>query len=296
VGKKNKTKKTSTLKPLAQSYSTTLVDIIILARGRFDLLARCLQSIPGAFPEVATNVIVVDNASEEVVESNNVREFYREQERLYSNLTVIRSDRNLGFPAGCNLGARRKSSPILFFLNSDVILDEDSGTKLLLAMDNPDTGVAGMKLRFASSGEYTDAGLNPNIRPAGKLQHIGMSVNVNGDVYHPFLGWDHDHPRVDQQNITFAVTGAALMIRRPLFVKIGGFFEGYGLGTFEDVDLCMAAREAGKQVVVVPSAGAVHFTGATVEQLQAQYPLHQNANIFRSRWMEKLIWWDFFIL
>jgi len=293
---KKKTKKLSTLKPLAQSYSTTLVDIIILARSRFDLLARCLASIPGAFPEISTNIIVVDNASEEVIPAEGVRSFYREQERLYPNLTVIRSDRNLGFPAGCNLGARRKSSPILFFLNSDVILDAGSGATLLSAMDNPDVGVAGMKLRFAEAGDYTDAGMNATIRPAGKLQHIGLSVNVNGDVYHPFIGWDIDHPKVNVQDVTFAVTGAALMIRRQLFTKIGGFFEGYGLGTFEDVDLCMAAREAGKQVVVVPQASAIHFTGATVEQLQVGYPLHQNANLFRSRWMEKLIWWDFFIL
>lgn len=280
------------------SVSSTLLDIVILARGRFDLLERCLASIPDAFPDIALNVILVDNASFEIMDKQDVKNFHQRMEATYNFLTIIRSDRNLGFPAGCNLGARRKNSPILFFLNDDVILDPGSGIKLINALDDPDTGIVGMKLRFASSDEYAELGLQsgPNIRPAGRVQHIGLSVSVNGDVYHPFLGWETDHPKVNSQRVTFAVTGAALMLRRNAFIKAGGFYEGYGLGTFEDVDLCMMVREQGKQIVVVPEATATHFTGATVEQLQAAYPMGANANLFRSRWMEKLIWWDFFIL
>lgn len=297
MGKKH-SKHTSSARPASVSVSSTLLDIVILTRGRLDLLERCLRSIPDAFPEISYNIILVDNASSEVMDKQDVIGFYRRIESEYPMLTVVRSDKNLGFPAGCNLGARRKNSPILFFLNNDVILDPGSGTRLISALDDPDVGVVGMKLRFADAGEYADLGLQsgPNIRPAGRIQHIGLSVSVNGDVYHPFLGWEIDHPKVNAQRVTFAVTGAAQMLRRSAFIKAGGFYEGYGLGTFEDVDLCMMVREQGKQVVVVPEATAVHFTGATVEQLQAAYPLSANANLFRSRWMEKLTWWDFFIL
>lgn len=298
MSKRNRKTVRTTPKPQLSSNSigSTLLDIVILVRGRFDILERCLASIPDAFQDIAYNVVIVDNATSEIVPADDVRAFYARMAGLYPNLTLVRSDKNLGFPAGSNLGARRKNSPILFFLNSDVILDPGSGNKLIAAMDNPEIGVAGMKLRFASVGEYTDAGLNPSIRPADKLQHVGLSVNVNGEVYHPFLGWDVDHPRVNMQFETFAVTGAALMIRRNSFIQAGGFYEGYGLGTYEDVDLCMTVRDQGKNVVVITDATAVHFTGATLEQLQTPFPLQQNGNMFRSRWMDKLIWWDFFIL
>jgi GT2 family glycosyltransferase len=296
MGKKKDNRKKPTLVMPHSKISTTLVDVVILARDRFDLLERCVASIPDAFPGVALNIIVVDNASDEVLDAAQVKEFYAKLTQEYNNLLLVRAGKNLGFPAGCNLGVRRKSSPILFFLNSDVILDAGSGMELLMAMDNPDVGVAGMRLRFADSGDYQDANMNPAIRPAGRLQHIGLSVNVNGDIYHPFLGWEVDHPRVVSQNTTFAVTGAALMIRRNLFTLVGGFYEGYGLGTFEDVDLCMMVRDQKKDVVVVPQAQAVHYTGATLEKLQTNYPLNQNASLFRSRWMDKLMWWDFFIL
>lgn len=298
MSKRKNRPQTTSKKPLLSSsgISNTLLDIVIPVRGRFDLLARCLDSIAGAFPEVACNVIVVDNDSDGVVDKDQVIRFYREQEALYPNLIVIRNNDNPGFARACNQGARRKNSPLLFFLNSDVILDPGSGTELLKSMDDPKVGIVGMKLRFATEGEYTDAGMNPTIRPAGKLQHIGLSVNVNGDIYHAYLGWDTDHERVNKQKVVFAVTGAALMLRRNTFLKAGGFYEGYGLGTFEDVDLCMLCREQGLDVIVNPLAEAVHFTGATMEQLQTPYPMSQNNNLFRSRWMEKLVWWDFFQL
>lgn len=277
--------------------SDTLLDIIIPVRGRFDLLERCLDSIPQAFPGIGYNIVIVDNSSSDVVDKDVVIGFYQRVTSRWNEITVIHNKDNRGFPYSCNQGARRKSSPLLFFLNSDVILDPESGTQLLLTLDNPDVGVVGMKLRFAGDGDYVDAQLNSKVRPSGKLQHIGLSINVNGDVYHPFVGWDVNHPKVNSQFRVFAVTGAALMIRRNTFNKVGGFYEGYGLGTFEDVDLCAMVREVTKlDVVVNPQATAIHFTGATAEQLQAAHPLHQNANLFRSRWIQNLTWWDFFVL
>lgn len=299
MGKKNKKKEQAKKTSLPSKVSvtgTTLVDIVIPVRGRFDLLERCVASIYSAFPGISYNIIIVDNNSAESVGKDVAMEFYRKLENSVEELTVIRNNDNPGFSASCNQGARRKSSPIIFFLNSDIILDPGSGSLLIQSLDDPAVGIVGMKLRFAEEGDYVDAGLNPSIRPAGKLQHAGLSVNVNGDVYHPYLGWDTDHPRINAQRAVFAVTGAALMLRRNTFLKAGGFYEGYEVGTYEDVDLCMMVRDQGQEVIVNPAAEAVHYTGATVEQLQFPYPLNQNASLFRSRWMNKLIWWDFFQL
>lgn len=298
MSKRKQRPQTMTKKPQLSSsgISNTLLDIVIPVRDRFDILEACLDSIGPAFPEIDYNIIIVDNGSDEVIPKEQVIDFYRKVEALYPNLTVIRNKNNPGFAASCNQGARRKNSPILFFLNSDVVLDVASGMELLKSMDDPKTGIAGMKLRFADIDQYTNAGLNPSIRPAGKLQHVGLSVNTNGDIYHPYVGWDVDHERFKDLRVVFAVTGAALMLRRNTFIKAGGFYEGYGLGTFEDVDLCMMVREQGLDVTINQNATAIHYTGATMEQLQTPYPMNQNSGLFRSRWLEKLIWWDFFML
>lgn len=254
----------------------TLLDIIICVHDRFDLLEKCLNALPQAATSFIYNVICVDNAS--VLEDAN--KFYS----AHPELIVIRNRENVGFPRACNQGARRKNSPLLLMLNDDVILDPGSLDILVKEMDNPKTGVAGMLLVFP---EYAD-GLNPNIRPAGKVQHIGLETNIHGKFIHQFVGWSADHPKVLAQRDVYAVTGAALLTRRTLWNKVGGFLEAYGLGTFEDCDFCLSVRELGYNIVVVPQAKGTHYTGATAEKYNIPYPMENNRMIFMQRWQKKL--------
>ena len=259
----------------------SLVDIIIPVHQRFDLLEQCLNSIPNAAKDIPYKIIIFDNASP-----------IEEADKFYPNLDksikILRNKQNMGFPRACNRGVSRGNSPLLFFLNSDVILEPESIDKLVRVMDEPKVGVVGMKLVFP----IEHRGLNDQIRPAGKLQHIGLSVNIRGDVHHHFMAWSPDHPRVMMQKEVFAVTGAALMTRRNIWQKAKGFNEIYGHGTFEDVDFCCTVREMGYNIRVEPTAVGTHFTGATAETYQLGYNLRNNHMTFMQRWGNKLDWWD----
>ena len=252
-----------------------LLDIVIPVYRRFDLLEKCLSSIPDAAVNIRYNIIIVDN--------NSPREeadpFYNQ----YNNLVVIRNKENFGFPKACNQGVRRKASPLIFLLNSDVILEPNSIDLLVRALDDPKIGVVGMKLLFPED----HAGLNPNIRPAGKVQHVGLATNIQGDFFHIFLGWDADHPKVNATKEVYAVTGAALMTRRSIWNKVGGFFEGYGAGTFEDVDFCLSVRDIGYNIIVETRAVGTHYVGATAEKYQLGYPLQMNRLLLFQRWATK---------
>ena len=59
-------------------------------------------------------VIVVDNAS--------TQDEATELERRYPQVIVIRSDKNLGFAGGNNLGIQAAKGKYLFFINNDTIL------------------------------------------------------------------------------------------------------------------------------------------------------------------------------
>lgn len=83
------------------------------------------------------------------------------------------------------------------------------------------------------------------------------------------------------------------MIRRSLFSKAGGFDLAYGLGTFEDADLCFKVRMLGFRIFVDTEATAYHYVGASAEKKKVGFPLQQNAMIFKSRWNgTPLMLWD----
>jgi GT2 family glycosyltransferase len=263
----------------------SLVDIIIPVHRRFDILAECLGSIPDAIGDIPHKIIIFDNASP-LEEANK---FYPLLDR---SIKISRSKQNLGFPKACNQGVHRGRSPLLFFLNSDVVLEPESIDKLVRVMDDPTVGVVGMKLVFPEE----HAGLNEQIRPSGKLQHVGLSVNIRSEVHHAFMAWSPDHPRVMKQREVAAVTGAALMTRRSLWTQAKGFFEGYGHGTYEDIEYCFTLREMGYNIVVDPTAVGTHYTGATAEKYGLGYNLNYNQMTFMQRWGNKLEWFDWKML
>jgi GT2 family glycosyltransferase len=261
----------------------TLVDILIPVHGRFDLLKRCLESIPEAIDDIPYQVYIFDNGSPK----EEADEFYK---NLDKSVKVTRSKDNLGFPESCNRLVNSGKSPLLFLLNSDVILHKNSMDLLVRAMDDPKIGVAGMRLIFPDDAETLTQ--DTKVRPAGKLQHIGLTTNIRAEVIHAFIGWGAEHPKVMAQKEVFAVTGAALMTRRDIWRKIKGFRVEYGVGTYEEVDFQMSVREMGYNIVVVPEASGLHYTGATAEQYGIRYNLQGNQMAFLQRWGNKLDWWQ----
>lgn len=256
----------------------SLVDIIIPVLDKTDLLIQCLNSIPEAAKDISYQVIIVDNGST----SENIKQ-YRDfgKDKFGDKLHVLEQRKNTGFPTACNRGVRFGYSPLLFFLNDDVKLYPDSIDYLVRAMDEPTVGAVGMKLMFPLDSKVQG-------RPAGKVQHVGLSTNVRGEWIHNFIGWSPDNPRVLRIKESYAITGAALMTRRKLFHDAKGFNEGYGMGTYEDVDFCITIREMGYNILVEQKAMGEHFVGATALDKNIQFPLHENRNLLYSRWGQRL--------
>ena len=73
------------------------------------------------------------------------------------------------------------------------------------------------------------------------------------------------------------------MVRRHAFLKAGGFFEGYGVGYFEDVDLNLTLRSLGFKIWIDAQAVGTHYTNASFLKAQVNIPLEGNKSIFRSR-------------
>lgn len=252
------------------------VDVVVTTAGRFDLLKTCLEALDSQDSNFSLSII--DNASDAEQRIAN--------QGLFDDRNTKRLQQNIGFPAASNEGARMGSAPLILFLSDDVVLQEGTLEKLVRRMDDQTIGICGAKLLFPPTSTSP-------IRPAGKVQHVGLAVNIRGEIIHPLVGWSPENPRTQVSRDVFAVTGACFMIRRNLFSKANGFDVRYGKGTYEDVHLSCFVRSIGFRVFIDTDALAHHYVGATVEKRQESFPLQNNGLIFKSQWMHTpFMKWD----
>ncbi len=196
-------------------------------------------------------IIVVDNASKDE-ESVSFLEKAHHDKRI----TFIRSPKNVGFGSGYNLGAKIARGDYIFVHNPDAMVRENTMQKMVEYMENnPDIGILGPKLVYSSGKvqescrrhmRFSDLVLKRT--PLGKLPGLKNRVKK-------YLMEDFDHGKIQDVDL---ITGAAMMIPRHLYEKIGGFDQRYFL-FMEDFDLCNKVRRAGCRIVYYPDVEMDHY-------------------------------------
>ena len=235
--------------------------IVIPAFNEVFLTRVCLLSLDQA-ELCGSEVIVVDNGS-----SDSTPDLLREWEAAGPRRIAVRSEENLGFARGCNLGAARASGDVVVFLNNDTFVMPDWLPRLLAPFADASVWVTGSRLLY----------------PNGRVQHAGV-VFVETGPGHIFAGLPGDSPLVLQEREYQAVTGAALAIRRDAFERLGGFDTAY-FNSYEDGDLCLKVREAGGRILYVPDSVAYHWESMSRGRLSSNDD--RNKDVFISRWKGK---------
>lgn len=190
------------------------ITAIVVSHDSAEVLPACLAALAGE----GVPTIVVDNASGD--DSRVVA--------AQRGARVIANARNEGYGRGNNIGIAAAATPYVLVVNPDLELRPGAAAALLEA-----------------AGRYPDAGmLAPRIvEPSGRLflqprsllspSHLNRSRTMaapEGDACLPFL------------------SGACLLIRRELFLALGGFDPAIFL-FYEDDDLCRRMRDAGQALV-----------------------------------------------
>lgn len=246
-----------------------MISIIVLAHNRIELTAECLRSIRAAPCDEPLEVVCVDNASTDPFDGL-VREFGGGERAV----RFLRNDENLSFSAANNRAVAVAQGDTLLFINNDVIVGPGSIAALLRPLGIDDgVGVVGARLLFPG-----DDG----------VQHAGIGQMLWGYPSNYAVGAEPDDPRVTTQREMFAVTGALLGIRRDLFQEVGGFDEGFHWG-YEDVDLCLKVRAAGRSVVYVPAAPSLHRESATLNERRSTAAEASNYDRYRAKWDHVLV-------
>lgn len=227
----------------------------------------CLQSILGQSYHHEVEVIVADNAS-----SDRSRQMLAEE---FPDVRVVAHSTNLGFCAGNNRAIPATTGRYVLFLNSDTVVTDGAFDAMIdFADENPDIGIVGPKLLNQDGSLQYSCRRYPNLG-AGFFRNTPLGwLFPKNHFTQDYLMSDWDHATV--RDVDW-VSGAALMIRRDMLEKTGGFDEGFFMYC-EDVDLCYRVHELGMRVVYFPHVSIFHIIGRSTNQVPTRmtYMFHRS--------------------
>lgn len=250
----------------------TDLSVVVVNWNVAHLLGPCLRSLEASAsqtPNLALEIIVVDNASTDGSLSLLAREFPR--------VKVIAAERNLGYAAGANRGFAASTARHLLLLNPDTeVVGSSLGTLVGYLETHPQVGLVGPRL------------LNPDGTTQSSRRRFPTLATalVESTVLQPWFAGSRtlrhyycaDRSAAVEQEVDWLV-GACLMVRRPVLEQVGPLDETFFL-YFEEVDWCRRMRAAGWKIVYLPQAQVIHHAG----QSSLQDLPHRHIHFQNSKW------------
>ena len=236
------------------------VSIIIAVHNQLPYTLKCMDRLLQNTRDVKYEVIIVDNASTEVVP------------KAWPDTTILVNKVNVGVSRAWNQGARRARGKYLCFLNNDTEVFPGWLSAMLDRIKSDDKiGIVGAKL----------------VTKENTIQHAGIVLS-GPDVTHVNAGMDEAKPEVNEPKEMAAVTGACILTPRKLFFEVGGIEDRY-FAYYEDIDYCLTLRERGYKVFYEPKAKAIHHVAVTSFTMPGG-PLAiglESSKIYQTKWRLK---------
>ncbi len=232
------------------------LSIIIVNYNVKEFLLNLLDSIKPAVKNISSEIIVIDNNSDDgSVSAINEK---------FPSVITIKNNSNVGFGAANNQGLEVAKGNYILFLNPDTLVRENTFEIMIKFLkENSQVGVAGCKV------------LNPD----GTLQlACRRSFPKPWVSFTKVMGLSTLFPKSKlfaKYNLTYldenktyevdALSGSFMMMTREAYNKVGGFdtdFFMYG----EDLDLCYRVQKAGMKVYYVSKTEIIHFKGESTKR------------------------------
>jgi len=240
--------------------------IVIPAFNGLEYLRKCVASIVEC-TTVPFGIIVVNNGS-----TDGTAEWLDEE-----RIEHIDNPRNRGFPAAVNQGIRLAcENPCsggeggdLVVMNSDVVVTPHWLRRLREHFrGDPSAGIVGPCTNYVSGvqlvkGDYgTDAG---RLRAFAEQRYRRFQAQAQ---------------EVDR------VVGFCMVVRRQCIEDVGLFDERFGIGNFEDDDLCRRARMSGWRVLWAQDVFVHHFGSRSFALAGMDYRdlIRRNARLYFQKW------------
>ena len=234
--------------PLQERYKGPDTAVMILNWNGAEMMRRFLPEVVRTTPTDIADVIVVDNGS-----TDNSLQVLADE---FPTVKVIAFDTNYGFAEGYNRAVAMVEHQYVVLLNSDVATTDGWLDGLRAEMhDNDDVAACQPKiLSVERPGMFEYAGA------------CGGYIDRHGYPYcrgRIFGTVEADEGQYDTPADVHWASGAALMVRRKLYIEAGGLDADF-FAHMEEIDLCWRLRLMGYRLRVVPSSKVYHLGGGSL--------------------------------
>jgi glycosyltransferase involved in cell wall biosynthesis len=251
------------------------VSLIIPMRNGLDLIRTCITSVLDKTTYENYEVLIVDNGSDDPGTLA-----YLDSLKGEARIRVLRDDRPFNFSALNNAAVNQARGSVVGLINNDIeVISPGWLSEMVSHALRPEVGAVGARLLY----------------PNDTLQHGGVILGIRGVAGHAHKGLASDQHgyfcRARLLQSFSAVTAACLVIRKDVYVKVGGFDEDLRVA-YNDIDFCLRVREIGYRNIYTPYAELYHHESATrgyEDTPEKQFRLEQEAQFMKKRWGELLI-------
>jgi GT2 family glycosyltransferase len=220
------------------------VSVIVPSTGKLELLAPCLDGVLDHTSYADLDVLLVVN---ETYKDMADRRDYLDALTARPRVRVLyHEDRPFNFSWANNWGVGHARGEVVCFLNDDTEVIASDWLPAMVGQILQD--------RVAAVGAML-------YYPDDRIQHAGVVLGAGGIAAHNWSGARrgsrgyHDRALIDQD--VSCVTAACMLMRRDVFLSIGGYDEALGVA-YNDVDICLRLAAAGWRIVWTPSAELYH--------------------------------------
>lgn len=232
------------------------LSVIIVNFNVKAFLQNCLLSVRKSLEDIPSEIIVVDNASDdgsvEIIKKN------------FPDVKLIELSENLGFSKANNIGLKIAKGEYICLLNPDTIVEEDTFNTMIQFMEShPEAGMAGCKI-LNPDGTFQLACRRSFPTPWVAFTKIfGLSALFPKSKL--FARYNLTYLDENQTYEVDAISGSFMFLRMDVYEKVGGLDESFFMYG-EDLDWCFRIKEAGFKIYYVHSTKIIHFKGESTKR------------------------------
>jgi GT2 family glycosyltransferase/tetratricopeptide (TPR) repeat protein len=239
--------------------------LLILCCNEAEVTRQCLESVL-RHTRPPYELVLVDNGSGD--DTPALLEAIKGREGP-DRVEVIRNDENLGFARGCNQALRAARGAYLVLLNNDTVVTPGwlEGLIRHALSDYPNVGMVGPVTNYSRPPQLVE----PGYTSLDDLDAFALRRRKE------LAGQTLEAERL---------AGFCLLLRREVLDGVGALDESFGVGFFEDDDLCVRVRRAGYKLLVAQEVFVHHHGSRTFRNLGLDTTalLRDNLERFRAKW------------